>query len=299
MSSWSVVSTVNEEPEVLASFVNHHLNHGCSLIHLYFDNALDPAKELFDNHPKVVVEDSVQGVGSHEKKQSLNATDAYKKCQSHWLAHVDADEFIYSDVGVENTLRNLGDEVMQLNLLPWEGVFATLDDAQKPFSTELFRGRLRPIKDAILLQDQFYPKAGNSMKWGLTGHSAGKSFVRRTTAQMKARIHFWQYKQSEKTINSHSADNEIRLLHFDAISFSQWKRKFLKRLNMEVIMKGMDPHRLSQLQAFEERLRPGAGASIEELFKTLYVLSPETLRRTESGKFIKMFKWMQGGPPTL
>lgn len=291
MSSWSIVSTVNEESEVLSIFVQHHLAIGCSEIHLYFDNPADPAKSLFLGDSRVKISDGSQIPDSHERKQSLNATDAYQRCRSEWLIHIDADEMVFCETGVGAALAALSPDVRQLNLLPWEAVFPDARSASQPFFSVHFRSALKSSGQPQILQNQYYPEAGPAMRSGLTGHLVGKSFIRKTNAAVRARIHFWKSAVEGEEIPVHQAGTGIRLLHFDAISFPQWKRKLERRICGDVVMKAMGVHRLTQLEAFKSAYQQAGEGALEGLFNQLYTVRPEVRPILEKQNLLKKFQW--------
>jgi len=276
--SWDVVATVRERPEVLHAFVRHHLDAGCQCVHLYFDDPQDPLLADWQDCPGVRAQPSrlarVRPDGrmvSHNARQAANASDALLRSRADWIAHVDADEWLYAPGGVGEALASLPDSSFHVRVLSYEAVFESWWAAQLPFNARFFRRGGVGEAGWRQLREVYSPEARPMLNRGMCGHSVGKCLLRRGRVSAQGGIHFWRDTAAGDWLAASTVDDgSLLLLHFDAISFAIWKEKLAKRAAGEVRMSGRAAHRQRQVERFAEVQQDES--ALEALFCSLYVL---------------------------
>ena len=155
MATWSLVATVKAPvPKVLA-FLAHHLSLGADHIHIYFDDPDDPTPDAIASLPVRVqtritatlcTADHWARMGKrhdqHQNRQSRNARDAYQRCTTAWLGHIDVDEFILPGRPVTEILDTTRSTDLLVRMEPFEAMH---DDALPDdiCTARVFRGALR------------------------------------------------------------------------------------------------------------------------------------------------------------
>jgi hypothetical protein len=232
MASWGVVATVKAPEEKVLAFVAHHLSLGAAHLWIYFDDPDDPAHAALAGHPRVTVTrcDATYWSGKrrherHQNRQSRNARDAYERCTTDWLGHIDVDEFIQPDRSLSAILHDVPDSQLVVKLEPFEAMHDPLlpDDI---YTAREFRGAIRHafwrFRRATLGD---YRKI---IRDGLLSHSVGKVLFRRGIPELSPRLHSVMLDGVRLPAPEWCA--EARLLHFHAQDKEAWMRALPFRL---------------------------------------------------------------------
>ena len=273
--TWSVVTTVDEPPALVQSFVAWHLHLGAEKIYLFFDNPDDPAAAMFAHLPQVSVvrcdRDHWLRQGNarplrHEVRQVGNARAAYATCRSDWLVHIDADEFLWPRGDLGEVLGAASEDADAI-------IVPVAERVQRPDDPGLtiFEGAFR--RPALIRPEEGLRIFGPDYRMtyrGLTDHAQGKSFVR-TGRRLSMSIHRPRAEGRDPEMWRPEPE-DITLLHFDGLTPAFWTYKLARMQRAFATANGMPPsdHRRAQIDALLED--PDAGAA---LFRRLKVVDAE------------------------
>jgi hypothetical protein len=270
VATWDVVATVDGAGETLQAFVHHHLGAGCRRVHLYFDDPADPLLRLWQGRPGVsaqrgrlpAVQRNGQMVPFHVR-QCANATDALTKSESDWLAHLAIDEWLLGAGRVSQALAALPADVIHVRVPTHEATFDSWQAAQKSFNCTHFRR----AADGEGWKAAYGEQARRLLGRGLAGHAVGKCLLRRGRIEAQGGVHFWRDKASGEWLPATLVkDDELSLLHFDAVSYPLWKA----RLEQEALLGDLPALRQRQLDEFLKA--KGDDAQLKQFFCSLYVV---------------------------
>ena len=234
---WGVVGTMDEPPELVAAYAAHHLWSGASAVHIYLDRdnprtraILAPLKAVH-----VTVADAaywrstldIKVPKTHQRRQTLNATHAYRTTSVDFLVHLDADEFIHQVEPLEKELARLqrmrpGD---YLNIPNLERVWLE-GEAQDGMFSQTFRASTKRREgdfSGLVLDGE------GLTRFGLTGHSEGKACsptgydyvlgIHRPHHDTERPWTFPGVKRSQSSV----------ILHFDGMTRLHWVFKRLRK----------------------------------------------------------------------
>lgn len=180
MADWGICTTVKAPYAEVEAFVAYHLSIGAAHIWLHFDDPDDPAAAAFEGNPKLTVVKCdetywINLLGSrpdaHQPRQAANMKRVYDTAPLDWLAHIDVDEFIYSDEPIGSVLDTASDCMVRMR--PWEAVHSP--QGLPVFDANLFRA---PLKGKNLRQRwrQSFRQYAPALRKGALSHVAGKPF---------------------------------------------------------------------------------------------------------------------------
>jgi hypothetical protein len=293
--SWAVVCTLKEPRSVVERFVAHHLALGCTELFLFFSDPEDPAIPWARAQPGVRVEPIEEQLetlpdgrilrrsrfGEYvtiDEKLLISAAHAHAWSASDWIVHLDGDEHLWCPEGVSAYLGSLPSDVWMVTVAPVEAVYERFEDSRTDFNTHLFRRALPFGEASDALVAELYGELAGMFRHGLLGHTAGKSFLRRTPDLLEVGIHYGRHRDPEAP-TLYERDR-MKLVHFDALSFDRWRRKLGMRVSGDFLSYATGPHRLRQRAMFEERMNDEAG--LEAVFRDLLVLEGERLAFAEA-----------------
>lgn len=270
MPSWAVVATVKAPEEKVLAFVAHHLSLGAAQVLLYFDDPDDPVVDAVAAIARVTVtrcsEDYWAERGGrherHQNRQSRNARDAYARCTTDWLCHIDVDEFILSSRPVADCLAEMPDDTIVTRLEPFEA----MHDPQLPddiYTARAFRGALR--HEQRHLRPGVLGPYAEVNRDGLLSHANGKVIFRRGIHGLAPRLHGVFLQGVRVEAGWHPA---MKLLHFHAQDLKAWRAALPFRLT-----RGAYQYRPA-LQTFLQGATP---EEIDAFYLRTQVLSAETL----------------------
>lgn len=300
MASFSTVSLVREEPDVLTRFAGH-LAGGAAEVMLFWDGGDPPELPEMAGLVVTVCDDAFwQGMGGRpvalEARQSAVYGRAMALCRSEWLLVCDADEFVFGDRPLPAWLDAIpaADDVVRLPVA--EAVWGPGDDAGRTWGSTYFRTVWPRERMWRALGRPIYGEVAPFMRRGLAGHTGGKQ-VLRTGARYSA-IRNMAAEREGRIVGRPAERVSPRLAgqwlgHFDAIDFDRWREKWRRRIERETIAQNMSPERTGQMDLIAARLAAGRA---ETLFGTLYGLTrmQEVALRAIGGCFRTRIPGMPG-----
>ena len=281
--SWSVVTTVDEPPALVQTFVAWHLSLGAERVFVYCDRPDDPVADILAHLPQVQVvlcdDAHWQRLGKsrprrHQVRQVRNARDAYRHCTSDWLLHVDADEYLWSRKGVAPLLSAIEPDADVVIVQVAERMHRP-DDPDTSIFEGVFR---RPFRKPSKMGERIFGPDYALTYRGLTGHAHGKTFVR-TGRQAEMSIHRPQpAKGHPELIKSRPAPEAIELLHFDGLTPTYWIYKLARMQRALDKADGMPPSQHRRAQADALLADPDGG---QDLYRRLKHVTPNIAQRLE------------------
>lgn len=233
---WGVVATVDEPAALIAAWVAHHLAIGASEVHVILDRPNPEAMALMEGMDRVVLHQSGdhgwpaskrgKRPGTHQARQSQNATHVLENTTLDWLVHCDADEYLRLSAPLEEELAALDDNIEWLRIDVAERVWT--DPEPGP---DIFRGSFRqPVPDYALIGPALYG-VGRAplLNLGLSGHSAGKSCVRAGRGHVLTIHRPASHWDVSKCDLRGAASQNAALLHFNGMTRLQYIMKMLRR----------------------------------------------------------------------
>lgn len=234
MSSWGVVSTIKASSEDILNFVAHHLELGAKHLWIYLDDDAPEAMTELKAHPLVSATRTrkkywLEGLGKrppmHQHRQTFNAEHAYARSgnEIEWLAHIDVDEFLFSNNEINSILDTLPDTCVVGRVRPCEAL-------AKPSGTEFqsdihhFKAFVPNWKHKRDVVADIYPNFGEHLKGGFVSHVAGKMFIRTGVPNLQIRIH--NVFQGEDGNPGQVELTDVELLHFHTTSWKHWNDVF-------------------------------------------------------------------------
>jgi hypothetical protein len=186
--SWGIVATVKAPVADVLNFAAHHLELGAHRLYIYLDEPGDAAFAPLKAHPKVRVTTCDHSYWrkhkrrpkKHQVRQSANASHAYRRAEVDWLAHIDVDEFLWSQTPVAVQLAALPATALCARLFPAE---ALAGDGNAFKAVHRLRDRRADIVERL------YPTYGRYLNGGFLSHVEGKLFLRTGLPGIGFRIH--------------------------------------------------------------------------------------------------------------
>lgn len=238
-SKWGLVSTIKADAKTVLEFAAYHLELGAHRLHIYLDEPNPDAYRHLKQHPKVRVTtcDSTYWKQrkkarpvKHQSRQTLNATHAYERIQTEWVAHIDADEFIWPASGLGQMLAGLPASILSARMRPIEAL-AGRDGAYKAMVPD------GPDREAAV--HAIYPSFGMFLRGGFLSHTAGKVFARTGQPDIQFRIHNL-YQNGEKVTGTCELE-QADLCHHHAASWEHWQSVYRFRLDRGSYRPGLAP----------------------------------------------------------
>ncbi|MGR3758807.1 glycosyltransferase family 2 protein [Roseobacteraceae bacterium NS-SX3] len=227
---WGLVSTIKAEPQDILAFAAWHLEAGAHRLFLYLDAPCPAAQPFLKAHPKIRVVECgerywlqrrKQVPEKHQERQTLNATRAYRRQARDvdWLAHIDVDEFLWSERPIAEQLAELPAGVHCARVRPIEAL------AGDPAA---FKAAIPPGPDRSRIAGRLYPRFGSFLKAGMLSHTQGKLFLRTGLEDVQFRIHNVFCKGEENPGQAELAG--VDLCHLHASSWEDWLAQYRYRL---------------------------------------------------------------------
>lgn len=300
-ASWSLVSTMLGAPEALLPCIAHHLQSDAEHLYIYLD-APDPIIDAaLADHPRCIVTvcdaaywaDSPGGrPAGVVPRQKANLENARRRSTSHWLVHVDSDEFLVTEEAQSRLV--LGQQLADVppdhdwvRILPMERVVVADQNPQTIFDG-VFRSQ---TPDAALIEAAYGPGAA-FLHRGLSGHVRGKIGFRRET-EFEVRLHDLvvptpaqrprrKLQSSAKLVPCTELPN-VRLLHFEGWSPLHWASKLVRFAEAG----RLDRHQRGRRAAVRFMCDHEAPADRLSLFDKVQCLSPEGLALLDAAGLIR------------
>lgn len=233
-SDWGVVCTCREPTQLVVAWAAHYVALGAAEVRIFLDQPQPQLESLLAKIPQVIVTVCTHKYWRQtlnkprpdivEYRQLVNAFEAYKDTKLSWLAHFDADEFLHSDVPIEDILLAQPREIDFVVVEPRERAFVEGQPQEG-----LFDGVFRQPTPQNWGQAPFlFGKAMRFLRQGVLGYPHGKSFTR-TGQPMVPGIHTPRRPASHRGLKLRGwAVQRARLLHFDGLTALHWSSKLLR-----------------------------------------------------------------------
>ncbi|MDF1726887.1 MAG: glycosyltransferase family 2 protein [Sulfitobacter sp.] len=232
---WGLVTTCREPTALVLAFVAHHVAMGAARLHLYIDAPQPDLEALLKAVPQVrlTVCDNSYWRGHigkarprrHQLRQLINAFDAYAQTDVAWLAHIDADEFLHTDLPLGRILAAQPDQ-LDYGLITVRERAYRADLPQETIFDGVFR---RPVP--LDWEDEaeiLFGEGGRFMRRGVLGYPHGKSIMR-TGQYLVPGIHTPRRPKENRDIPLRGWPlRRARLLHFDGLTALHWSAKLLR-----------------------------------------------------------------------
>lgn len=262
MQTWGLVATIKAPAAEVLNFAAYHLELGAHRLHIYLDAPNPGAYPLLKAHPRIKVTTCDDAYWKrrkrprppgHQFRQTLNATQAYRRIEADWIGHIDVDEFLWpGPVSVAAHLAGAPAAAKSAR------VFAIEALATRPgtYKVAVPNG---PERDRLLAT--VYPNFGIFLKGGFMSHTVGKVFARTGLENVQLRIHNLMI-DGEKDPAPHIVDG-MELCHHHAEDWDHWYGAYRYRLEkgsyradlspaFERILGGMNTHELLSMIEAEE-----------------------------------------------
>ncbi|MEM6388222.1 MAG: glycosyltransferase family 2 protein [Pseudomonadota bacterium] len=236
--SFSVCMLSNEEIPFIDTFVHYYLELGAREISIYLDFAAP--RPSYPDHPNVriiqceelfMVDGTPVRPDSFYLLQRTVYTHAFENFTSDWLLICDADEFVGGDTPVDEVLQAVPAEWDFVRMPVAEAIWGPGDALGEAFSCTYFRTRA-PRGFGKLLSVLLYGRVFALTKAGLTGHSMGKYFIRKTSRHTELGVHVPRgvAMNAGPWTTDIPSKPDICLYHFEAIGYDRWIAKWSLRV---------------------------------------------------------------------
>ncbi|SMX36549.1 glycosyltransferase family 2 protein [Maliponia aquimaris] len=234
MTRWGTVTTVKAPLRAVLDFAAWHLEQGAHRLYVYLDAPAHDTQAVLSAHPRIRVfatDDAWWAKRNgrpdkHQARQAANARHANnRKPEVDWLAHIDVDEFLLSDIPVADHLAALPASALCARVRPVEALAPGNGTAPGETAFKAF-----PLDQSARQQaaEACFPTWGRHLSGGFLSHVAGKLFFRAGTKGLQIRIHNVTL---DGVQNPGQADlPQIELGHFHAASWEHFLAAYRFRL---------------------------------------------------------------------
>ena len=197
---WGVVSLVRAPLAQVARFAAHHLSIGAERVYIHLDVPDPAAAEFLAQHPAIDVITCDDAYWAAQKKPRMNrhqlrqlwiATQAYRRTDLDWLAHVDVDEFILPPSPLHEVLAGVHGDNAAVLMPPVEQLAGGDDTLFK--MTARMAGRDKSVLEYI------YPTFGPYLRGGYLSHLEGKMIARTGIPGVRLGLHALLYRGAAAT----------------------------------------------------------------------------------------------------
>ncbi|MFO7757402.1 MAG: glycosyltransferase family 2 protein [Roseovarius sp.] len=294
--SWGVVATIKAPTSDILDFAAHHLDLGAHRVFIYLDAPDAAAEAALRAHPKCRVIDCDAAYWArrrkrgrpeqHQPRQSLNATHCLnRRPQVDWLAHLDADEFLWPATPLPEQLAALPGTAVSARIRPVEALAPDPGDPP-PQGSQWFKSCARLQARRREETDAIYPGFGPHLNGGFVSHVAGKVLVRTGLEGLSLRIHNAFRNGVRDDLPETLPDTW--LCHLHAATWAHWHARYRFRLRQGSYRPGLKPAPLAQgaapnMHALFRRLEETGGeAALRRFFAEVCTATP-ALRARLSG----------------
>lgn len=289
--NWSVVATVKADKELIDIFIDHYIKIGASEIFIYLDDPNDKyIQDAYSGSPLVKIHvcdeafwsidykfKNLKFVGRPdgvEDRQSHNVIHALSKTQAKWLACVDIDEIIYSERWISSVLNTIPDNIFSIRLKPFEAIY--LNEAPKTYSdvfkTKYFKHLTK--REDVFFWNNVYLKE-YIHKAGFFGHVTGKCFFRTDEPLKWPGLH--NFNPIDITLKTNFIVDDLKLLHFEALTPSYFVTKTINRLNKTFNIKYLDGPSANRLKNLKKIYDENNEIGLLGAYNDMHVIDQEVL----------------------
>ena len=244
----------------LKVFLEHYLKLGPEKIYLFWDCRHEKLPEFVkDIISNIVVLNKIDNevLETHgldfSDVQRFAYASGFKLNQSPWLFFCDIDEFLYCDIGINTFLNKSPIEEKIIRILNVEAIWTRKQSPFDAYSQQLARLSTKYFPNTRNAQIQEFSEYELLLTTGLMGYHQGKHFLRREADVSVIGAHRSIVNNSnEEPKMFFSSSPRLFLVHYDAISFDQFKEKCRRVVTRESKNKFMSEKRLKIFENFEE-----------------------------------------------
>jgi len=288
-TSLAIVSTVKAQPDEIRAWVTHHLNIGAKALIIYFDSPEDPVYEEISKmdlvHCILCDEQHYAKVGLKAdsnllEKQKHNATAGLslaRELKCDWIAHIDSDEFISPVESLSAAINKIPEEVSVVKMSLREAIPAKLDPKSNLYEEIIYFKRVvDPISIKQIKKTGLLKKL--KQREFLNGHSNSKSITKITDDIKFIGVHIPRFIDSGNDILKPMVLDDIRLLHYDCVSFKNWCKKWDWRVTATEYMAQNGKKRRVQLEEYLDAKNKST-QELEHVYKSYYYLQEAELQQ--------------------
>ncbi|CUJ88336.1 hypothetical protein RUE5091_00685 [Ruegeria denitrificans] len=235
--TWGIVSTVRGPAPDILRFVAYHLDLGVDRIYIYLDEPNSTAFDALEQHPLVDVFTCDESFWAnrkrarperHQNRQTANASYTYRNTDLGWLAHIDVDEFLWSDSAITQKLADVPALTPAVRVRPMEAIAGGQD---------LYKAHIPGGPDREAIVQSIYPNFGGFVLGGFFSHVQGKLLVRTGMEKLSFRIH--NLFQNKKLLPCKFELPGLELCHRHAPDWDHWQTHLRFRLARGSYQPGM------------------------------------------------------------
>jgi|GEM_PF-3155318 len=288
---FGIVTTVNESQRQTEEFIAYHLAQGAHHMVVFFDNEDDPAAATFANDARVTAIRCTDAYWQRTLgrmpenmpvKQHTNlehGSALLRKAGVDWIICIDADELLHAPGrSISRVLGSFSPGIAIVQVRPLEAIQHDGMAVGRAFKSAYFK-KLPPEDGSVKKKDmnRIYSGTNALTKSGFFGHVAGKAFFRADAEIDDYKQHMPGYSGDGDIIETY---DDLRLLHFDCISFESWSNKWHRRIFGATKAVNIGDKRKTQTDRIRAAFENGEQA-VEELFTAWNYLPPRRLRDAE------------------
>ena len=278
-ATWGLVATVKAPTRDILRFAAHHIELGAHRLYIHLDAPDPEAQAALKTHPKVRVFDCNAAFWArsgkprprkHQVRQTENATRIYARAEVDWLAHIDVDEFLWSDGPAAEHLSALAPDTFCARVRPIEALAG---------DGIVFKAPVPAGPGRAATAERIYPGIGAHVPSGFLSHVQGKLFLRTGRAGVSFRIHNVFVDGIENPGQAELPGMD--LCHFHAADWTRWLSLCRYRLAQGSYRSELRPGRpraqggMTLHDLMSLALRTDGEAGLRRIFDTLCADTPE------------------------
>lgn len=299
MTRFAILAMIKPQAAELRLFVEHHLACGAAQILLFHDGPIDTLVADGIN-PDALAERGVDLVALDDAFWAARAIDrpgdfitrrtlvhrlGIARCRTEWVFICDEDEFLHAPGPIDTALAAVPDDVDSIVLPLGEAAWGPGDPFPQPFASTWFRMPYPPSAMDQWGRDRFllYGPWALLISKGVVSHALSKQFLRVNAKFDLVDTH--RSFRDGREVSVRAADlggpiAEVKMLHFDAIGYRRWLRKWQgRRLDPTMNSRAQRVRRRQEKLIFRA-VRSGDWAA-RRVFRLLYGLNRRQARLLE------------------
>ena len=286
-------------------FVNHHLNIGIDHMFLFFDDPSDPAIDKLKGMDRLTCFEctpdfwkEISGKTDPDFMSRLGISGDYgvdlaRQSGFDWAIRIDTDELIYEKQSLKQILAETPADIDCVNFQVLEALPESVHNENFFDEIKLYKVFYRSVNY------NFKVKLSTRMKLHLSrvlfnirklfamlsgseylkneryfnGHIEGKTAFRTSSNITATESHFPVSEASAKLTLDYSRDCYI--LHFESCNYKTWDYKWMRRYKGSALNATINETRQKVMNKFIELTNKQDNKGLEQLYKSLYLMSSQ------------------------
>lgn len=306
--TYSLCVTVKATSEMINLFLQHHLKTEVSEIFVFLDSPSDFSieelildnriqyfqcdDEFWKNREYFPILSHKKGIRPNgvEQRQYHNMLHAYSITTSNWLMMIDIDEFLISTRNIETILAEYPENVFSVRAASLEAVYENIapQNFQEAFSTPYFKSR---TKFSYPYWDNIYTEKALNHKSGFFGHVTGKTFCRTGLELLRVSCHLTRPIDKDLVVAINS--NELKILHFEALTANFFVEKNLKRVNGDFYVPYLDRPSQERLIYIKEVFDKKGKVGLYDIYNQMHVFPFDIMNKAIIDGFVEYYSQYQ------